>query len=60
MCLKTAQEAGRRSQYGAGRKGKLIRTESMSVVSVKSVQVSKAGGEGQGAQTERSSDCSFT
>lgn len=39
-CLKTAQEEG---ENGAGRKGKLIRTESMSVVSVKSVQVSRAG-----------------
>lgn len=39
MCLQTAQEEGQHSKYGAGRKGKLIRTESMSV---KSVQVSNA------------------
>lgn len=34
MCLQTALEEGEHSGYGEGRKGKLIRTESMSVKSV--------------------------
>lgn len=29
MSLKTAQEAGKHSKQGAGRKGKLVRTESI-------------------------------
>lgn len=49
MCLKTAQEEGEYSSQGAGRKGKLTRTESVSVVSVKSVQVS---GSGRGGGTD--------